>query len=61
MAHTSWCGHCKKMKPDYMLAADDLREQQSTARLAAIDGDRFKEWLKPFGVTGTVQNSRRMN
>ena len=49
------------MKPDYMLAADDLREQQSTARLAAIDGDRFKEWLKPFGVTGTVQNSRRMN
>jgi len=52
MAHTSWCGHCKKMKPDYIMAADDLKEEKSSARLAAIEGDKFKDWLTPYGVTG---------
>ena len=50
MAHTDWCGHCKKMKPDYINAADDLYAE--TGQLAAIDGDRFKPFLQPFGVTG---------
>ena len=50
MAHTEWCGHCKKMKPDYIRAADDLYSDD--ASLAAIDGDRFKSFLTPFGVTG---------
>ena len=40
MAHTEWCGHCKKMKPDYILAADDLYSEKGM--LAAVDGDRFK-------------------
>ena len=26
MVHTAWCGHCKRMKPDYILAADDLKK-----------------------------------
>ena len=50
MAHTEWCGHCKKMKPDYILAADDLYTEPGM--LSAIDGDRFKSFLQPFGVTG---------
>lgn len=33
MVHTAWCGHCKKMKPDYILAADELQEQKSGAKL----------------------------
>ena len=50
MAHTEWCGHCKKMKPDYIMAADDLYTEPGM--LSAIDGDRFKSFLQPFGVTG---------
>ena len=29
MAHTDWCGHCKKMKPDYIMAADDLYSEKA--------------------------------
>lgn len=52
MVHTAWCGHCKSMKPGYIMAADDLKDAMSSARLAAIEGDRFKSWLAPYGVTG---------
>ena len=33
--HTSWCGHCKQMKPDFIQAADDLIDD--SAKLAGSD------------------------
>ena len=52
MVHTAWCGHCKSMKPDYIRASDELYAQGSNQRLAAIEGDKFRDWLEPYGVTG---------
>jgi len=52
LVHTSWCGHCKSMKPDFIRVSDELAASKSSARLAAIEGDKFRNWLEPFGVTG---------
>ena len=52
MVHTAWCGHCKTMKPDFIRVSDELAASNSAARLAAIEGDKFRNWLEPFDVSG---------
>uniref|UniRef100_A0A674DZ58 Protein disulfide-isomerase A5 n=1 Tax=Salmo trutta TaxID=8032 RepID=A0A674DZ58_SALTR len=50
MFHAPWCGHCKKMKPEYDEAAEYLnKDKNSPGVLAAVDttihkavGERFK-------------------
>ena len=40
------------MKPDFIRASDELAATNSDAKLAAIEGDKFRNWLEQFDVTG---------
>jgi len=35
--HAPWCGHCKKMKPAFTAAAERLKNDGFTGKLAAVD------------------------
>ncbi|XP_071942391.1 protein disulfide-isomerase A5-like [Antedon mediterranea] len=52
MFYAPWCGHCKKMKPEYADAAAELKEQEIEATLAAVDATKEPKVAKRFGVKG---------
>jgi len=48
-----WCGHCKKLAPEYKRAATKLMEEtDGKARLAMIDATEEKELAQRYGVKG---------
>lgn len=47
--YAPWCGHCKKLAPEYSKAAKSLK---GDARLGAVDCDVEKEIAQKYGVTG---------
>lgn len=58
MVHTAWCGHCKRMKPDYILAADELQEKKSGAKLGP---DYFTFSLQLLGAHFAVNYLYKIN
>ncbi|XP_014254426.1 protein disulfide-isomerase A5 [Cimex lectularius] len=52
MFYAPWCGHCKKMKPEYEKAAKTLKDSNSDGLLAAVDATKEKDLAKQYNVKG---------
>ena len=52
MVFAPWCGHCKRMKPQYEDAANELHEKKPEAKLAAVDLTANKGLSSKLNVAG---------
>lgn len=53
MFYAPWCGHCKRMKPEFEKASTDLRNNDPPVHLAKVDcTEAGKETCSRFGVSG---------
>ncbi|XP_077869020.1 protein disulfide-isomerase A5-like [Saccoglossus kowalevskii] len=52
MFYAPWCGHCKKMKPEYSEAATQLIDEEVDGVLAAVDATVATEVAKRYEVKG---------
>ncbi len=50
--YAPWCGHCKKLAPEYAAAAAELKSKGSKAVLAKVDADSEKDLGTKFDVSG---------
>jgi protein disulfide-isomerase A6 len=49
--YAPWCGHCKKLAPDYEKVANAFRSEKNIV-VAKVDADANKEVGTKYGVTG---------
>jgi len=47
-----WCGHCKKLAPDYEIVGDAFAKFSSDVVIAKVDADKHRELGTKFGVSG---------
>ncbi len=52
MFYAPWCGHCKKLKPEYKAAAQALAEQGSEMKLGKVDATEETGLGSRFEVQG---------
>lgn len=52
MFYAPWCGHCKKMKPEYEKAAERIKRENIPGVLAALDATKEPKSAKKFSITG---------
>jgi len=50
--YAPWCGHCKKLAPEYDAAAFELKQAGSVGVLAKIDANEHQESGNKYGVQG---------
>lgn len=50
--YAPWCGHCKKLAPEYVSAAASLKEKGVEVRLAKVDATEEKELGSRFEIKG---------
>ena len=51
MFYAPWCGHCKKAKPEFSAAADELKPQLKVM-MGAVDCTKYADLCSKYGVTG---------
>ncbi|XP_055709499.1 protein disulfide-isomerase A5 [Phlebotomus papatasi] len=52
MFYASWCGHCKKMKPEYEKAAEIMKDENIAGVLAAVDAPKEGALASKYGING---------
>ncbi|XP_046390682.1 protein disulfide-isomerase A5 [Ischnura elegans] len=52
MFYAPWCGHCKKMKPEYEKAASVMKDKGIPGILAAVDATKHTELGRSHDVRG---------
>lgn len=50
--YAPWCGHCKKLAPEYEVVATAFKRFATKATIAKVDCDSHRELCSRFGVTG---------
>ncbi|KAF2346719.1 Thioredoxin domain [Trinorchestia longiramus] len=52
MFYAPWCGHCKRIKPEYIDAAAELFNKGASGKLAAVDATKETALASEFSVKG---------